>query len=279
MKKKILKSIRILLSIAVALNYEKWKMDVKTVFLNDYIEESIYMMQPTGYLAKGNEHKVWKLLSSIYGLKQSSLLWNQRFDQVIKTLKFEKNVDEPCIYKLLRDGNVVFIILYVNDILLTGYDVQKLSSIKLTWEKLISFLVIRILRDRKNKVIALFQASYIDKLLECYAMTNSNKGNQLFVSGFNFSLEDYPKTMEEREEMRKVPYASSLRSPMHATLCTRPDICFVVGLANPGPRHWQRMRDYMLVYFGGDLTPIGYTDSDFLMCWDSRKPTLGCVLS
>ena len=42
----MLKYIRILLSIVACLDYEIWKMDVKTAFLNDYLEESIYMMQP-----------------------------------------------------------------------------------------------------------------------------------------------------------------------------------------------------------------------------------------
>ena len=47
-------------------------MDVKTAFLNGYLEESIYMMQPKGFVAKGQQQKVCKLLKSIYGLKQAS---------------------------------------------------------------------------------------------------------------------------------------------------------------------------------------------------------------
>ena len=78
------KSICILLSIVACLDYEIWKMDVKTTFLNGYLEESIYMMQ-----------KVWKLLRSIYRLKQASRSWNLRFDETIKTYGFEQNVDEP----------------------------------------------------------------------------------------------------------------------------------------------------------------------------------------
>ena len=63
----MLKSIRILLSIATCLDYEVWKMDVKTDFLNGYLEESIYMMQPKCFVAKGQQQKVCKLLRSIYG--------------------------------------------------------------------------------------------------------------------------------------------------------------------------------------------------------------------
>ena len=69
----------------------------KTAFLNGYLEESIYMMQLEGFVAKGQQQKVCKLLRSIYGLKQTSRSWNLRFDETIKTHGFEQNVDEPCV--------------------------------------------------------------------------------------------------------------------------------------------------------------------------------------
>ena len=116
----MLKSIRILLSIAASLDYEIWQMDVKTAFLNSHLDESIYMVQPEGFVAKGQEQKVCKLLRSIYGLKQASRSWNLRFDETIKTYGFEQNVDEPCVYKHIDNKKVVFLVLYVDDILLIG---------------------------------------------------------------------------------------------------------------------------------------------------------------
>ena len=77
----MLKSIRILLSIAAHYDYEIWQMDVKTVFLNGNLVEEIYMMQPEGFIAKNQEHIVCKLKRSIYGLKQASRSRNIRFDQ------------------------------------------------------------------------------------------------------------------------------------------------------------------------------------------------------
>ena len=68
----MLKSIRILLSIAAHLDYEIWQMDVKTAFLNGHLEEDIYMMQPDDFVAKNQEQRVCKLQKSIYGLKQAS---------------------------------------------------------------------------------------------------------------------------------------------------------------------------------------------------------------
>ena len=68
----MIKSIRILLSIAAHMNYEIWQMDVKTAFLNGSLDETIYMVQPEGFIAKGQEKKLCKLQKSIYGLKQAS---------------------------------------------------------------------------------------------------------------------------------------------------------------------------------------------------------------
>ena len=84
----MIKSIRILLSIATHMDYEIWQMDVKTTFLNGSLEETIYMVQPEGFIAKGQEKKVCKLQKSIYGLKQASRSCNLRFDQAVKPFRF-----------------------------------------------------------------------------------------------------------------------------------------------------------------------------------------------
>ena len=68
----MLKSIRVLLSIAAHFDYEIWKMDIKIAFLNNNLEEDIYMMLPDKFIAKGQEHMVCKLHRSIYELKQVS---------------------------------------------------------------------------------------------------------------------------------------------------------------------------------------------------------------
>ena len=103
----MLKSIRILLAVAASLDYEIWQMDVKTAFLNGSLEEDIYMQQPEGFIARGQEHMACKLQRSIYGLKQASRTWNIRFDQAITLYGFEKSPDEPCVYKRIQGTKVV----------------------------------------------------------------------------------------------------------------------------------------------------------------------------
>ncbi|GJZ97477.1 retrotransposon protein, putative, ty1-copia subclass [Tanacetum coccineum] len=82
------KAIRILISIAAFYDYEIWQMDVKTAFLNGYLDEDIYMVQPEGFVDPNHPRKVCKLQRSIYGLKQASRSWNKRFDEEIKNFGF-----------------------------------------------------------------------------------------------------------------------------------------------------------------------------------------------
>ena len=106
----MLKSKRILLSIAAHYDYEIWQMNVKTAFLNGYIREEIYMDQPVGFISHGQELKVCKLMKSIYGLKQASHSWNIRFDEAIKSFGFSQNTDEPCVYKKVSGRIITFLI-------------------------------------------------------------------------------------------------------------------------------------------------------------------------
>ena len=105
-------------------------MDVKTAFLNGNLEEEINMMQPEGFIEKNQEHMVYKLKRSIYGLKEASRSWNIKFDQAIKSSGFEQNLDEPCVNKRHQDKVVMFLVLYVDDILLIGNDIRLMSSVK-----------------------------------------------------------------------------------------------------------------------------------------------------
>ncbi|KAK4397649.1 Retrovirus-related Pol polyprotein from transposon TNT 1-94 [Sesamum angolense] len=124
------KSIQIMLAIAAWYGYEIWQMDVKTAFLNGFVEEEIYIDQPKGFTVVGEEQKVCHLQRSIYGLKQASQSWNIRFDEVIRGYDFEKNDFDPCVYKKVSGSSVFFLVLYVDDILLIGNDIKMLGDTK-----------------------------------------------------------------------------------------------------------------------------------------------------
>ena len=109
-----------------------WQMDVKTAFLNGYIEENIFMEQPKGFESKESS-KVCKLHRSIYGLKQASRSWNHHFDEVIHSYGFIENEIELCVYKKVSGSQLTFLVLYVDDILLIGNVIGMLTSVKV-WQ-------------------------------------------------------------------------------------------------------------------------------------------------
>ncbi|KAL0283834.1 UNVERIFIED_CONTAM: Retrovirus-related Pol polyprotein from transposon TNT 1-94 [Sesamum angustifolium] len=105
-------------------------MDVKKAFLNGFVEEEIYMDQLEGFSVVGEEQKVCDLQRSIYGLKQASRSWNIHFDEVIRGYDFVKNDFVPCVYEKVSGSSVVFLVLYVDDILLIGNNIKMLGDTK-----------------------------------------------------------------------------------------------------------------------------------------------------
>ena len=131
----MLKYVRIILAIAAYFDYEIWQMDVKTAFLNGNMTEVVYMMQPEGFVDPTNAGKMCKLQKSIYGLKQASRSWNICFDEIVKGFDSIKNKEEAYVYKKESGSSVVFLILYVDDILLIGNNIPMLESIKTSLKK------------------------------------------------------------------------------------------------------------------------------------------------
>ncbi|GKD11829.1 retrotransposon protein, putative, ty1-copia subclass, partial [Tanacetum coccineum] len=91
-------SIRMIIAIAALRNLEIHQMDVKTTFLNGDLEEEIYMNQPEGFIAPGQEGKVCRLVKSLYGLKQAPKQWHQKFDHTMLESGFKINECDKCVY-------------------------------------------------------------------------------------------------------------------------------------------------------------------------------------
>ena len=101
-------------------------MDVKMIFLNGDLKENVYMAQPKGFVMEGKE-RIWcRLKKSIYGLKQASRQWYLKFDQTIRNFGFKENVEDNCVYAKFKNGKFIFLVLYVDDILLASSDVSLL---------------------------------------------------------------------------------------------------------------------------------------------------------
>ena len=83
-------------------------MDVKTTFLNESLEEDVYMDQPEGFSIKGKEHLACKLKKSIYGLKQASRQWYLKFNNTITSFGFKENIVDQCIYLKVSGSTFIF---------------------------------------------------------------------------------------------------------------------------------------------------------------------------
>nr|GFA51655.1 hypothetical protein [Tanacetum cinerariifolium] len=150
----------------------------------------------------------------------------------VKTAFLNGRLDED-IY-MEGGSDVVFLILYVDDILIMGNNIPRLKEVKDYLGNCFSMkdlgeaayiLGIKIYRDRSRRLIGLSQSAYIDKILKKYNMHNSKKGYLPIKVKHDLSNELCALTPEEVAYMKKVPYASAVG-------CTRPNVAFAQNLAN-----------------------------------------------
>ncbi|GJZ96712.1 zinc finger, CCHC-type containing protein [Tanacetum coccineum] len=106
-------------------------MDIKIAFLNGDLEEEVYMKQLEGSIMPGKEHKVCKLIKSLFGLKQAPKQWHRKFDKVVLSSGFILNQSDQCVYcKFDKSCNGVIICLYVDDMLIFGTDQDQVDKTK-----------------------------------------------------------------------------------------------------------------------------------------------------
>ncbi|KAG8497429.1 hypothetical protein CXB51_008736 [Gossypium anomalum] len=115
--------IRALLDIVAMHDLELEQLNVKTVFLHGELEENIYMQQPEGFTVSEKEDYVCSLKKSLYGLKQSPRQWYKRFDSFMTSHNFKRSSFDSCVYfKKNSDGSFVYLLLYVDDMLIAAKD-------------------------------------------------------------------------------------------------------------------------------------------------------------
>jgi hypothetical protein len=115
-------SIRTIISIAAVMDWRLHQMDVKTAFLNGVIEEEVYIKQPQGFEVHGRESHVCRLKKALYRLKQAPRAWYSRIDGYLMSLGLTKSEADPNLYYKVVDGDPLILVLYVDDLFLTGAD-------------------------------------------------------------------------------------------------------------------------------------------------------------
>ncbi|RVW39495.1 Retrovirus-related Pol polyprotein from transposon RE1, partial [Vitis vinifera] len=126
-----LNSIKVLLSVAVNLDWNLHQLDVKNAFLNGELEEEVYMKIPPSMETPENSGKVCKLRKSLYGLKQSPRAWFDRLTRVVKKHGFiQCQADYTLFMKHSKEGEMTLFIVYVDDIIITGDDEEGIGNLK-----------------------------------------------------------------------------------------------------------------------------------------------------
>ncbi|GKV53845.1 hypothetical protein SLEP1_g60358, partial [Rubroshorea leprosula] len=176
-------SIRVVLGLAASMNLELEQLDVKTAFLHGDLHEEIYMDQPEGFEEHGKEHMVCKLNKSLYGLKQAPRQWYKKFDSFMMSHGYQRTNADPCVYiRLFPNGNFIILLLYVDDMLILGQDVEKICRLKEELSKSFDMkdlgpakqiLGMAITRDRKAGKLWLSQEKYVERLLERFNMKHA----------------------------------------------------------------------------------------------------------
>ncbi|KAL0419078.1 UNVERIFIED_CONTAM: Retrovirus-related Pol polyprotein from transposon RE1 [Sesamum radiatum] len=206
---------------------------------------AIYMDQPEGFTVVGKEQKICHFQRSIYGLKQASRSWNIRFDEVIRGYDFIKNNFHPCVYKNVSGSFVVFLALYVDDILLIGNDIKILGDTK-AWlstqfsmkdlDEASYILGIKIFRDRSQRILGMTQTPIgsIQYVAQC---TRSNIAYALSVTN------------------RYQACAGEAHRTVVKTIL----------------KYLRMTKDVFLVYGGGELILEGFSDVSFQSDDDDAK--------
>ncbi|KAL0462812.1 UNVERIFIED_CONTAM: Retrovirus-related Pol polyprotein from transposon RE1, partial [Sesamum latifolium] len=121
-------TVRVFLAIAASKGWPIHHFDVNNAFLHSTLEEDIYMEPLEGYQVP--EGHVCKLVKSLYGLKQASRKWNEDFTERIKSFGFTQSKHDYCLFTKATDTGLISLLLYVDDILVTGPTETHISDIK-----------------------------------------------------------------------------------------------------------------------------------------------------
>ncbi|GJY60090.1 retrovirus-related pol polyprotein from transposon TNT 1-94 [Tanacetum coccineum] len=112
-----LESIRILLAYACALDFKLFQMDVKSAFLNGFINEEVYVAQPPGFIDFKKPDHVYKLKKALYGLKQAPKAWYDRLKAFLIKHEYKIRMVDNTLFTKKKSSNLIIVQIYVDDII------------------------------------------------------------------------------------------------------------------------------------------------------------------
>eukprot|EP00253_Pinus_taeda_P019658 PITA_19658 len=127
-------SIRLVLSLAASLKWEVHQMDVKSAFLHGDLHEEIYMEQPIGFI-QTDSSLLCRLKKSLYGLKQAPRAWYAKMDSFLLESGFSRCYSDNTVYTKKVENSLIILVLYVDDLILTGSDPNLINHVKSSLKK------------------------------------------------------------------------------------------------------------------------------------------------
>ncbi|KAK9060122.1 hypothetical protein SSX86_020826 [Deinandra increscens subsp. villosa] len=283
-------TIRIVLTLAVINSWKLHQLDVKNAFLHGHLTETIYMEQPPGFSDPTRPNHVCKLNKALYGLKQAPRAWFHRLSSFLIHNGFLCSKADPSLFIFKRDACILYLLVYVDDLILTGNNEAILSSFikKLHSEFAIKdlglvnyFLGLEVKHNKDG--LFLSQSKYAYEITERAKLLDAKPVHTPMASHENLTSQGI--VLEDPTEYR------SLVGALQYLTITRPDISYSVNqvsqfLKAPTMENFQNVKR-IIRYIKGTLdfgltfsrpsstTLVGYSDADWARCLETRRSTYG----
>eukprot|EP00253_Pinus_taeda_P032168 PITA_32168 len=225
-------SIRSVISLAAQLGWEIHQMNLKISFLKGLIEEEVYIEQPEGFNTHEKSTHVCRLKKALYGLKKAPRAWYGRIDNYLQRLGFIKSDADPNLYYLMVENEPLILVLYVDDMFLTGS--------------------LRLIKDCKRNLIAKFDMKDMGMM-------------HYFLGPMATPMINNWKKIDDSGDREVDPtfYKQLIGSLMYL-VNTRPDICFAINtlsqfMVKPKRVHWATAKHILRYVHGTVKLGLKYT--------------------
>jgi hypothetical protein len=205
-------------------------MDVVTAFLNGALDDDVYMLQPPGCAVPGQEHLVCKLKRSLYGLRQSPRAWYARMDLYLQKRGLKRTFSDSNVYYYRRGPITTILVLYVDDLLITGSDQNHILSLKMDLSKefemkdlglMKKFLGIQVAQTTNG--ILLHQTNYANTIIKKYSHKTSYPTHIPLAPSIQLRKNTRTALTDARDYQ-------GLVGQLHYLTKTRPDIAYATSL-------------------------------------------------
>jgi len=257
-----LEAIRILLAFAASKGFKLFQMDVKSAFLNGFIEEDVYIRQPLGFENPEHLDRVFKLQKDLYGLKQAPRALYTRLKMFLLEQGFEMGSVDKTLFLLKQCNDTLIVQIYVDDIIFGGSSHALVAKFADTMSRefemsmmgeLNFFLGLQIKQSKEGTFV--HQGKYTKDVLKKFDMADAKPLSTPMVTTTALDADEDGEAVDLKE------YRSMIGSLLYLT-ATRPDIHFDVCLcarfqASPRISHRQAVKRIMSAGTGCDAVVDG----------------------